>query len=87
MTDAHGLREPSEAFGAVDEDGYHVTAYAPASDSERLEWRLVAQRGEEVVATKTAPMLHPPRFGYDVDDLRTLEDLTQELLDELRARR
>lgn len=58
--------------------GGRVSAYMPMNDEDDLVWTIEFVK-DGVVHTATAPMIHPPIFGPDVEDLFKLNE-TIELL-------
>lgn len=69
-----------ELYGSFEERGYKVEAYMPSSPKEPLEWLVKAYKKGKLVKEIRIPMFYEPIFGVDVDDAKTLEEKTDELL-------
>ncbi len=70
-------------YGRFEENGYRIEAFIPDNADEPLEWTIKAYKENGLVKEIKVPMIHEPIFGVDVDDLRTLEDETDELMKSL----
>lgn len=72
-----------ELYGSFKERGYKIEAYMPSSSKDPLEWLVKAYKNNKLVKEIRIPIFYEPLFGVDVDDARTLEEKTDELLKSL----
>jgi|TARA_Y100000310_G_C20642776_1_gene794905 hypothetical protein len=72
-----------ELYGSFEEKGYKIEAYLPSNKEDSCEWVIRAYKDKEIVKEVNVPLFHPPIFGPDVEDVATLEDKTEELLNSL----
>jgi len=62
--------------------GYVFVAYLPSNETE-TGWRLTVTAAGETVRDEVIPMLHPPVFGPDVEDVAALDQRVEVLIREL----
>jgi hypothetical protein len=70
-------------YGSFEEKGCIVTAYMPASDSDRLRWTITVEKDGELIRTEYVGMNYQPIFGPDADDVGILNEHIEKLVKEL----
>lgn len=65
--------------------GYHFEAHLPGSSTERSVWTIIVRRTTDDirVAYEEIPLMHPPVFGPDVEDVDTLNARVEEIIKDL----
>lgn len=70
-------------YASFEERGYRLEAKLPSSSEDPMEWELTAYKDGSVVKELRIPLLYPPVFGPDVEDIAELEAKTDELMKQL----
>lgn len=70
-------------WGVFTLGGYEFTSYIPAGPSDPLVWTIVVEKDGTEVRRETIAMIHEPLFGADIEDVRALDDRTDEIVREM----
>ena len=68
----------TSVYGSFEVGSATVTAYLP--DQAPDNWTIIIECDGERVATETLPMLHPPIFGPDAEDVGALNEFIEALI-------
>jgi hypothetical protein len=63
--------------------GYTFTASLPDSAAEAQVFAIRVLRGAAEIRSETLPLIHPPIFGPDADDVAALNERVEEIIAEL----
>jgi hypothetical protein len=82
-TPVSASKEPSAEYGRFEEKGYAFCAKIPSSDADRCAFHIDVSRAtnNQRLFSLEVAMVYPPRFGVDVGDSATLEQVTSLLID------
>lgn len=69
-------------YGEFDLNGWHFKAEMPDSDDEPRQWTITFSNPEGLEHVRSATMLYAPIFGPDIDDVATLNETIEAVIEE-----
>ena len=66
--------------------GVEFIAFGPENETDPKEWNLQLWREGAEIRDERIPIVHAPIFGYDEEDLATLNEHVEKLIAELKLK-
>ncbi len=66
--------------------GVEFIAFGPENETDPKEWNLQLWREGAKIRDERIAIVHAPIFGYDADDLATLNERVEEIIEELKLK-
>ncbi len=64
--------------------GVEFIASGPDNETDAMEWKLELWREGAKIRDEHIPIVHAPIFGYDEEDLATLNEKVEAIIKELK---